>query len=182
MTNPKILHKTHFTAQNRKFAMAIALAASLFTGSVSAAPLTLPSKPVLTLAAAKEVAAAGETYALANKAPGGAIAVVDDTGTLVVLMRLDGSFPMAAEVATGKARTAAMFRRASAGFEEAINSGRVALTTVPGLVGLQGGVPIEVGGQIIGAVGVSGASSAAQDTEIATAAAKAAATLLKAAP
>lgn len=171
-----------FPAAQRRLAAALPCALLVFTSSLHAATVTLPTKPQLTLAAAKELATAGESYARENKAPGGAIAVVDDAGTLVVLIRLDGSFPMAPEVATGKARTAAMFRRPSAGFEEAINGGRFALTTVPGLIGLQGGVPIEVGGQIVGAVGVSGASSAAQDTEIAQAAAKAAAALLKAAP
>jgi glc operon protein GlcG len=129
-------------------------------------------KPVLTLAGAKVVAMAGVAEAKRLNAPGGAIAVVDDGGNLLYLERLDNTFAAAARVAEGKARTAALFRRATKGLEDAIVSGRTTLLNVAETP-LQGGVPIVVNGAVIGAVGVSGAASADQDTELAVAAAKA---------
>jgi glc operon protein GlcG len=86
--------------------------------------------------------------------------------------RLDGSFPASATVAIEKARTAALFRAESKKLEDAINGGREALITV-GYTFLQGGVPVIYNGQIVGAIGVSGAKSADQDREIATAGAEA---------
>jgi glc operon protein GlcG len=90
-----------------------------------------------------------------------------------VLERLDGTFPAAATVAIEKARTAAVFRRPTSDFENAIKSGRTPLLGVDVMTPLQGGVPIVVGGEIVGAVGVSGAASAQQDEDIARVAAMA---------
>ena len=126
----------------------------------------------ISLEAAKKVALEAVKYAKANNAPGGAIAVVDNGGTLVYLERLDGTFAASAEVSIKKANTAALFRAASAKLENSINSGRQALITV-GHTFLQGGIPIVVDGQVIGAIGVSGAASAQQDEEIAIAGSKA---------
>lgn len=103
--------------------------------------------------------------------PVGAIAVVDNGGNLVYLERLDGTFPASAEVSIKKANTAALFKAASAKLENSINGGRQALITV-GHTFLQGGIPILSDGQLIGAIGVSGASSAQQDEEIAIAGSK----------
>jgi glc operon protein GlcG len=111
-------------------------------------------------------AAVGEAKRLG--APGGAIAVVDDGGHLLYLERLDGTFPAASRVATEKARTAAVFRKETAAFESAVNGGRVAFLGNHAATPLQGGVPIRIGGQVVGAIGVSGAASAQQDTELAT--------------
>jgi glc operon protein GlcG len=122
----------------------------------------------LTEVSAKKLADGAMKYAKDNKAPGGCIAIVDAGGTLVYLIRLDGTFPAASEVSYQKARTAALFHKDTKAFEDNINGGRVALTTV-GPVMLQGGVQIIYKGEIIGAIGVSGASSADQDREIATA-------------
>jgi glc operon protein GlcG len=123
----------------------------------------------MTLALAKQLMASAEAEALRLKAPGGAIAIVDDGGHLVLLERLDGTFPAAAEVSTEKARTAAVFRMPTENLENAIKNGRSALLGVSVMTPLQGGVPIRVQGRVLGAVGVSGAASAAQDTEIANA-------------
>jgi glc operon protein GlcG len=123
----------------------------------------------MTLATAKKLMATAETTAQQLAAPGGAIAIVDDGGHLVLLERLDGTFPAAAAVSTEKARTAAVFRMPTENLENAIKNGRNALLGVALMTPLQGGVPIRVGGRVIGAVGVSGAASAAQDTEIARA-------------
>lgn len=127
----------------------------------------------LELSIAESLLDAAQAYAEAQHAPGGAIAVVDAGGHLVALRRLDGSFPAAAAIAIGKARTSALFRRPSRLLEDAVNQGRVAMTTLAAVTDftpLQGGVPVARDGEIIGAIGVSGAASAAQDEEIATAA------------
>jgi glc operon protein GlcG len=126
----------------------------------------------LSLEAAKKVAAEAVKYARANNAPGGAIAVVDNGGNLVYLERLDGTFAASSEVSIKKANTAALFKAPSAKLENSINGGRQALITV-GHTFLQGGIPIIVDGQVIGAIGVSGAASAQQDEEIAIAGSKA---------
>jgi glc operon protein GlcG len=126
----------------------------------------------ISLEAAKKVVAEAVKYAKANNAPGGAIAVVDNGGNLVYLVRLDGTFAAAAEVSVKKANTAALFKAPSSKLENSINGGRQALITV-GHTFLQGGIPIMVDGQMIGAIGVSGAASAQQDEEIAIAGSKA---------
>ena len=129
----------------------------------------------LTLEAAKRVLAAAVAEARRNNA-GGAIAVVDAGGYLVALERLDGTFAAGAEISTGKARTAALFKKPTSFFEDVINKGRTAMAALPSppdFTPLQGGVPIVVDDEVIGAVGVSGAASAKQDDEIATIAAAA---------
>lgn len=125
----------------------------------------------ISLDAAKKIVAASVVYAKANNAPGGAIAVVDAGGNLVYLERLDNTFAAAAEVATKKANTAALFKAPSSKLENSINGGRQALITV-GHTFLQGGIPIIFQGQVIGAIGVSGSASAQQDEDMANAGAK----------
>jgi len=120
---------------------------------------------------ARTVLAAAFAEAARRGAPGAAVAVVDEGGNLMVFERLEGTFAAGAEVAAGKARTAARFHKPTRVFEEAINTGRTAMAALSDFVPLQGGVPIEVDGAVVGAVGVSGAASAQQDDEIASAAA-----------
>lgn len=122
----------------------------------------------ISLAAAKKIALAATKYAKDNQAPGGTIAIVDAGGHLLYLERLDGSFPASALVAYEKAKTAATFKFESKKLEDNILGGRTSLITV-GYVMLQGGVPILYEGEVIGAIGVSGAKSADQDREIAVA-------------
>ncbi len=132
-------------------------------------------KKVLTLDGAKKVIDAVKMEAKKLNAPGGAIAVVDDGGNLLALERLDGTFAASSQISIGKARTAALFKRETNAFEEIIKNGRTAMVSLPDTLftPLQGGVPIVVDGQIVGAIGVSGAASAAQDTELAVAGANA---------
>ena len=132
---------------------------------------TLAAKSI-SLEGAKKVVATAIEYAKQNKAPGGSVAVVDNGGNLVYLERLDGTFAASAEVSIKKANTAALFKAPSVKLENSINSGRQALITV-GHTFLQGGIPIILEGQVIGAIGVSGAASAQQDEEIALAGSKA---------
>ena len=97
----------------------------------------------------------------------GVVAVVDDGGNLMFLERVDGSFPAGALISYGKARTAALFMRPTAVFENLIKNGRTPMIALNDFTPLQGGIPVEVDGQIVGAVGVSGAASAQQDEELA---------------
>lgn len=127
----------------------------------------------ITLDGARTVIAAAKEYARKNNAPGGVIAVVDDGGNLVAVERLDGTFSAGANISIGKAKTAVMFKRPTKFFEEVIKNGRTAMVALPDFTPLQGGVPIIIGGQVVGGVGVSGAASAIQDEELAIAGAEA---------
>lgn len=127
----------------------------------------------LTMDGARKIAEAAAAYAKANGAPGGSIAIVDEGGHLLHFVRLDGSFAASANVAIGKARTSATFRKPTKDFEDVINKGRFTMTALPDFTPLQGGVPIVHDGHVIGAIGVSGAKSAAQDEDIAKAGASA---------
>jgi len=97
-----------------------------------------------------------------------AIAVVDDGGHPLALLRLDGCAPIGSYIATEKARTAALSRRETRLYEEMVNAGRPAFITAPIAVSLEGGVPIIVDAQVVGAIGVSGVK-ADQDAQVAKA-------------
>ena len=153
----------------------LASAAALI--AVGAAHGQVVEKKTLTLEAARQITATAIGEARRLGAPGGVIAVVDDGGHLVALERLDGTFAAGATISIGKARTAALFKKPTRAFEEIIRQGRTAMIALPDFTPLQGGVPIVVGEDLIGAIGVSGAASAAQDEEIAMAGAAAARTL-----
>ena len=153
---------------------AIGMLMGLTFSSISSAQ-TMQKKD-LTLDGAKKVIAAAVAEAKSKNAPGGAIAVVDEGGNLIAVERLDNTFAAGANISIGKARTAVLFKRPTKFFEDVINKGRTAMTTVNDFTPLQGGIPIIVDGQIIGAVGVSGAASAEQDEELAIAGANALAT------
>ena len=147
----------------RIFLTALALSLS------AAAQAQVSSKKALNLEGARRVIAAAEAEAKRLNAPGGVIAVVDDGGNLVALERLDGTFTAGADISVGKAKTAVMFKRPTKFFEDVIKNGRTAMVALPDFTPLQGGVPIEYEGQIVGGVGVSGAASAQQDEELAMA-------------
>jgi len=153
---------------------AIGMLMALTFSSISSAQTM--QKKALTLEGAKRVIAAAVAEAKSKNAPGGAIAVVDEGGNLIAVERLDNTFAAGANISIGKARTAVLFKRPTKFFEDVINKGRTAMTTVNDFTPLQGGIPIIVDGQIIGAVGVSGAASAEQDEELAIAGANALAT------
>ncbi|HYT59162.1 MAG TPA: heme-binding protein [Haliangiales bacterium] len=143
-------------------------AAAVFAGD------NVATKHTLTLDGAKKAADAAVAYARANGAPGSAIAVVDDGGHLLYFVRLDGTFTASPNISIGKAKTAVLFKKPTKDFEDIINKGRFAMTALPpDFTPLQGGVPIKQGDHIVGAIGVSGAKSAAQDEEVAYAGAHA---------
>ncbi len=130
----------------------------------------------LTLDGANQVLAGALAQARALKA-GGAIAVVDEGGHLIAFQRIDDTFAAGAEVSIGKASTAALFKKPTKAFEDSIKDGRNALLGVRGMTPLQGGVPIIHEGHVVGAIGVSGAHSQAEDEQIAIAGASAISTL-----
>jgi glc operon protein GlcG len=130
--------------------------------------LSMQTKSVLTLADVRAMAQAAEAEALANQWAV-TIAIVDDGGHLLWLQRLDGAAPISAHIAPAKARTAAMGRRESKVYEDVINQGRTSFLSAPTLEGmLEGGVPVMVNGQCVGAVGVSGVKSN-EDAQVARA-------------
>jgi uncharacterized protein GlcG (DUF336 family) len=114
-------------------------------------------RPCLTLADVKKVAAAAEAEAIRHHWIV-AIAIVDDGGHLLGFERMDGATPANAQIAVEKARTAAVSRRTSGAWEERVKSGRLAMLKMP-VLPVQGGVPIMVDGDCVGAVGVSGVQS-----------------------
>jgi glc operon protein GlcG len=129
-------------------------------------------RKTLTLDGAQRAIAAAVAQAHKNHA-GGVIAIVDDGGNLMALQRVDGTFAAGANISIGKARTAALFQKPTRVFEDIIGKGRTAMVALNDFTPLQGGVPITIDGQIVGAVGVSGAASAQQDEELAMSAAAA---------
>jgi glc operon protein GlcG len=145
-----------------------ALAASMATAAFA----QTMEKRTLTLDGAKRVAAAAAAEARRHN-EGGVIAVVDDGGNLMYLERLDGTFAAGARIAAGKARTAVLFKLPTRVFEEIIRKGRTPMVALQDFTPLQGGVPIVVEGQVVGAVGVSGAASAQRDEAVALAGAAA---------
>ena len=161
------------TLRSRLFSVALG-AALLLASQLYGADTA--EKQSLTLDGAKIAIAAAVSEARGKNAPGAAIAVVDEGGNLIAAERLDNTFAAGANISIGKARTAALFKRPTKAFEEIINKGRTAMATLSDFTPLQGGVPIIVNGQIVGAIGVSGAASAQQDEELAMAGANALAT------
>jgi len=124
------------------------------------------ARPELTLADCEKIAAASLAEARRNKWIV-SIAILDDGGHLLHFARMDGASPASARIAVAKGRTAAESRRASGTWQERIKS-RPELMQMPGILPVQGGVPIIVEGSCVGAVGVSGVQSQ-EDEQIAQA-------------
>jgi glc operon protein GlcG len=143
------------------------IALAVFAALSMNANAQLADKKVLTLEAAKKIATGAEAEARKNNW-NVVIAVVDDGGHLVYLQRIDGTQTGSIDVAIGKARTSAAFKRPTKVFDELAKT-RPSITSIsPNAVLLEGGVPVVVGGQMVGAVGVSGVTSQ-QDAQIAEA-------------
>lgn len=151
-----------------------ALLASLATSAMA----QIGDRKTLTLEAAKQIVAAAVREANKDNHTA-AIAIVDDGGNLMLLERLDNTFAAGPLISYGKARTSALFKKPTRVFEEIIKSGRTPMIALNDFTPLQGGVPLELDGQVVGAIGVSGAASAQRDEEIALAGAPALATVPK---
>jgi glc operon protein GlcG len=124
------------------------------------------TKPILTAADCRLMISAARAEAEQQKWAV-TIVVVDDGGSLLGLERLDTAFPQSAEIAIHKARTAAVMRFATKTLEDMVKD-RPALVTMPGVTRVQGGLPIRVGSDWVGGIGVSGATSQ-QDEQVAAA-------------
>ena len=139
-------------------------------------PHVLPTRPVLTLAAAEVVLEAAGAEARRN---GWAvsIAVVDEAGRLLLFSRMDGTPNASVDVAIGKAVHAATYRRPTAFHQQLLEGGNAVVLGLPNVLPVEGGIPLEADGHLVGAIGVSGAQSA-DDGGIAAAGAEALATWL----
>ena len=146
-------------------ATALCAAASLL--ALPAAGAQVRDTHAVTWAAAQKALAAAEAEARKN-GWNMSIAVVDAAGELVAFERMDGAPPSSVDLSRAKARTAARMRRPTKTLEDAVTGGRLVLLGVEGIITLDGGVPIVVNGEFVGAVGCSGASSA-QDGQAAQA-------------
>lgn len=151
---------------SRLFTILSTIMLVLITVSFSNAQLT--TKKALTLEAAKKLAALAESEAMKNKWTM-VIVIVDDGGNVMYLERMDNTQIGSIEVATQKAKTAISFKRPTKSFEERALAGRNVLLALPGAIPIEGGLPIVVDGQYLGAIGVSGGASD-QDGAVAKAA------------
>lgn len=167
------------TNVRRVLACVLALAASACAQpSMAQSPAPATNAKPVTLART-DIAQAGAQQAIAAALAEAqrnnwviAVAVVDSAGELVAFHKADGAIGISPAVAIGKARTAALLRQSSKSFEDYINSGRPSFLSTPGTTPLEGGVPITINGQVVGAVGVSGAHGP-NDSQVAQAGANA---------
>jgi glc operon protein GlcG len=118
----------------------------------------LPEKKELTLEVAKKMAQASEEEAMKNKW-NQVIAVLDDGGNLIYLERMDNSQLGSIDIAMAKARAALYFQRPTKAFQDAVAAGSVNILKLPNAIANEGGVPLRVDGQIVGSIGISGATA-----------------------
>ncbi|WP_244485010.1 GlcG/HbpS family heme-binding protein [Bradyrhizobium tropiciagri] len=132
-----------------------ALVTATFILSAQTALAQLADKKVLTLEAAQKMVAAAQAEA-ERQHLAGVIAVVDDGGWPILVLRMDNAAYVASiELAPGKARTAALFKKPTQALEDSVNHGRIAAVTARDFIMMQGGLPIEVDGEVIGGIGAS---------------------------
>jgi glc operon protein GlcG len=152
----------------------VASAAVLAVAALSATPvlaqLPNPYGAPVSLENAKKMAGAAATEARKNSW-NVAIAIVDPAGALVYFEKLDGTQNASVTVAIEKARTSAQFKRATKAFQDVVAAGGdgLRILSLPGAVPVEGGLPVLIDGRIVGAIGISGATSA-QDGQVAAAA------------
>ena len=118
----------------------------------------MKTRPVLTLDDCMKIYAAAEAEARKNNW-NVAIAILDDGGHLLHFSRMDGATPANAGIALEKGRTAAISRRSSGKWEDAVKGGRTSMIKMPGILPVQGGLPIMVDGVCVGGIGASGVQS-----------------------
>lgn len=146
--------------------LALALGIGLF-GAVGSASAQFVEKKTVSLALAQKMAAAAQAEATKNNWSM-VITVVDDGGNIVSIERMDGAPLGSIDVSQGKAHTALAFRRPSKAFQDLVDQNQPHLTTLPHVTAVQGGLPIMLDGKVVGAIGVSGGTSA-QDEQCAQA-------------
>ena len=148
-----------------------AVAVTLLLALPATAPAQLADAKVITLQAAKAILAAAEAEARKN-GWNVSIAVVDAHGELLAFERMDDAALTTVAISQGKALTAARFKRPTRAIDSSVTAGRVQMMAFPGVMPVEGGVPIIANGKYIGGVGASGAASA-QDAQVAKAGADA---------
>jgi len=158
--------------KTRKTRVIAAIGLGLAWAHIAHAEPAITTRKALTLDGARALIAAAQKVAHERHTTG-AVAVVDEGGNLIALDRIDGTFAAASNIAIGKARTAAQFKKPTRFFEDVIAKGRTAMTALPDFTPLGGGLPLTLDGQVVGAVGVSGAASAKEDEDLAAVAAAA---------
>jgi uncharacterized protein GlcG (DUF336 family) len=126
---------------------------------------------VLNLEGARKAAAAAEAEAR-RQGWEVSIAIVDPAGALILFTRMDGAPPSSVDISLGKARTSARFGRPSKAMADAVAAGRVGLIGIEGMLMMEGGVPVTMGGEVVAGIGVSGVTGA-QDAQVAAAGAAA---------
>jgi len=149
----------------------LGLSVAALVVAAGAASAQLIEKKALSLAAAKRVAAAAEAEAMRNKFTM-SIAVIDDGGFVVYQETIDETQRGSVGTALAKARSALFYKRPTKAFQDALAGGRTALLALPDAIPIEGGIPLSVDGAVIGAIGVSGGTSA-QDAQVAQAGASA---------
>jgi glc operon protein GlcG len=145
----------------------IAVALTVVTMGVAVRADQLATKKTLTLAIAKQVAAASEAEATKNKWIQ-VIAILDDGGNLIYLERMDDSQLGSLDVALAKAKSALYFKRPTKAFQDQVAAGGNNILKLPNAIANEGGVPLMADGKVIGAIGISGAT-AQQDGQVAAA-------------
>jgi glc operon protein GlcG len=125
--------------------------------------VTLPSKPRLTLEAAKAIGEAAEQEARRRGHDRLSIAVVGDSGHLFYFVRQDAGEPVSAEIAIAKARAAAIYTKPTRHWNEVLMSGKNWVLNMPQMAAVGGGVPVVVDGHVVAGVGVAGATGIADD-------------------
>lgn len=152
---------------SRILALALVLAILAWGGSARAQAVTPYGMPIGLDAAKKAVAAAEAEAAKITKIPY-VIAVVDPDGQLIYFERQDNAQIGSVRIAIDKARSAALFRRPTKVFGDALDKGRTAILTLHGAVASEGGLPFVAGGKVVGAIGAS-AGTGQQDGQVAKA-------------
>lgn len=131
------------------------------------AEILLKTKTVITQKLAKQMAELAEQEAIKNKW-NVCIAVVDEAGQLIHFMRMDESMPASIDVSIAKAKAAALFKRDTKVLQDRLKEGNNGILKLPNAIATEGGIVLTYQGKIIGAIGVSGASSA-EDAQVARA-------------
>lgn len=158
-----------------RFTVLVSALTISFTGAASAQRLPNPYGKSINLEQAKRAANAALEETRRNNWTM-AVAIVDTAGNLVYFEKLDGTQTASVNVALTKARSSVLFKRPTKAFEDALasgGSGTLRLLAMDNVVPDEGGVPLLVNGEIVGAIGVSGGTTAAQDGQCATAGARA---------
>jgi uncharacterized protein GlcG (DUF336 family) len=153
----------HMLKKAARRASVLAFGLALLSGDLFSASRALAQLPnPYGVAVGADVAKRAAVAAIAEGKRNGwtvAAAVVDPGGALVHFERIDGTQNASSEIAIGKARTAATFKRPTKLLEEAVASGRQGFLSLPNAITLEGGLPLIIDGKIVGAIGVSGATS-----------------------